>query len=112
MVRDRENGRLLNHEDVKEFAAALSWTSSLDPEGKKRLLEGTAATVEEFSMRRCSSRALSLYESLLHSSKPKEIESSLWTSTRKLIEKEWRIIETFFHAVGRTMQSTQLNGPI
>ncbi len=109
VVRDGENGRVLAREDVEEFAAALLWVSSLNPEAKKQLLEGVAATVEEFSMRRSSSRALSLYESLLNSSKPKDIESSLWTTSRKLIEEEWKIVETFFHAMGRTVRSTSQN---
>ncbi len=96
-------------EDVEEFAAALLWVSSLNPEAKKQLLEGVAATAEAFSMRGCSSRALSFYESLLISPKPKEIETSLWTKTRNLIKEEWRILETFFHAVGHTVRSTSQN---
>ena len=109
VVRDGENGRLLTHEDMKEFTAALSWTFSLGPEGKKRLLKGVAATAEAFSMKSCSSRVLSLYESLSFGPKSKEIETSLWTRTRNLIKEEWRILETHFHALGRTVQSTYQN---
>jgi len=109
VMRDGKNGRVLSRQDVEEFTAALLWVSSLTPEAKKHLLEGVAATAEAFSMRHCSSRALSLYESLLISPKPKEVEASLWTKTRNLIKEEWRILETFFHAVGHTVQTPRQN---
>jgi glycosyltransferase involved in cell wall biosynthesis len=109
VMRDGENGCVLAHEDMDEFAAALLWISSIDPVAKKRLLKNVAATAEGFSMRRCSSRTLSLYESLLISPKPKEIETSLWTKTRRLIREEWKILETHFHAVGHTVQATSQN---
>ena len=99
VVRDGVNGRLLPLENPEDFVSALSWIAGLSTEEKRRLGEGIARTADEFSMPRTAGRALALYESLAKE-KPlrKPIETSLWSSARKLIEEEWKIVSNIAHA--------------
>jgi 1,2-diacylglycerol 3-alpha-glucosyltransferase len=106
VVRNGENGRLLPHENLDEFAAALSWIAFLDPEARQRLVEGAFKTATEFSMSRTASRTLALYESLIGVEPAlKEIEASLWTLARRRIEKEWKILRNIAHAAGDAVLS-------
>ncbi len=99
VVRDGVNGRLLPRENQEDFVSALSWIAGLSTEEKRQLGEGIARTADEFSMPWTAARALALYESLAKE-KPlrKPIETSLWSSARKLIEEEWKIVSNIAHA--------------
>jgi 1,2-diacylglycerol 3-alpha-glucosyltransferase len=106
VVRDGVNGRLLPRENLEDFASALAWVAGLSAEEKRRLAEGIARTADEFSMPRTAAKTLSLYESLVRK-KPfrKSIEQSPWTSARKLIEEEWKIVRNFARAAGTAVLS-------
>jgi len=106
VVRDGVNGRLLPRENLEDFASALAWVAGLSAEEKRRLAEGIARTADEFSMPRTAAKTFSLYESLVRK-KPfrKSIEQSPWTSARKLIEEEWKIVRNFARAAGTAVLS-------
>jgi 1,2-diacylglycerol 3-alpha-glucosyltransferase len=106
VVRDGVNGRLLPRENLADFASALAWVAGLSAEEKRRLAEGIARTADEFSMPRTAAKTLSLYESLVRK-KPfrKSIEQSPWTSARKLIEEEWKIVRNIARAAGTAVLS-------
>jgi glycosyltransferase involved in cell wall biosynthesis len=101
VVRDGENGRLLPREDAEAFAAALSWIAGLPMEERERMRERIAGTADAFSLSRTADRTLALYESLI-GSRParKPIEASPWTSARKLIGEEWKIVRNLARAAG------------
>ncbi len=106
VVRDRENGRLLPYENVDTFVAALCWVASL-PSDERRALEcGVADTAAAFSMSRTADRALALYESLM-GTKPrrKDIDTSLWTLTRRRLHEERKILGNIAHAFGDAVLS-------
>jgi len=111
VVRDKENGRLLPREDQEEFVSALSWVAGLSPEGRRRLGEGVARTVDSFSLSNTAEDALALYESLI-GRKPsrKTIEPSPWTSARKRVEEEWKIVRNIAHAAGQAVLSLPKEG--
>ena len=106
VVRDKENGRLLTREDEEEFVSALSWVAGLSPEERRRLGEGVARTVDSFSLPNTADHTLALYESLI-GRKPsrKTIEPSPWTSARKRVEEEWKIVRNIAHAAGHAVLS-------
>jgi len=111
VVRDKENGRLLPREDQEEFVSALSWVAGLSPEERRRLGEGVARTVDSFSLSNTAEDALALYESLI-GRKPsrKTIEPSPWTSARKRVEEEWKIVRNIAHAAGQAVLSLPKEG--
>lgn len=106
VVQDKENGRLLPREDQEEFVSALSWVAGLSPEERRRLGEGVARTVASFSLSNTAEDTLALYASLI-GRKPsrKTIEPSPWTSARKRIEEEWKIVRNIAHAAGQAVLS-------
>jgi len=106
VVRDRVNGRLVLRENPEDFSSALAWFAGLSAEEKRRLAEGVARTADEFSMSRTAAKALALYESLVKG-KPrrKSIDQSPWTSARKLIEEEWKIVRNISRAAGSAVLS-------
>ncbi len=106
VVRDGENGRLLPREDPEEFVSALEWVAGLSPEERRRLKVGIARTADEFSLPRTAAKTLALY-GFLAGSKParKTIEPSHWTTARRLIEEEWKIIRNIAHAAGHAVMT-------
>ncbi len=106
VVRDGENGRLLPREDPEAFASALEWVAGLSPDGRRRLKDGGAATAEAFSLPKTAARTLALYESLV-GSRParKTIEPSPWTTARRFLEEEWKILRIIAHAAGYAVMS-------
>ena len=106
VVREKENGRLLPREDQEEFVSALSWVAGLSPEERRRLGKGVARTVDSFSLPNTAKDTLALYESLI-GKKPsrKTIVPSPWTSARKLVEEEWKIVRNIAHAAGQAVLS-------
>lgn len=107
VVRDGVNGRMLPRENQEDFVSALSWVAGLSAGEKRRLGEGIAGTAFEFSMPRTAAKALALYESLMKR-KPlrKPIEQSPWTSARKLVEEEWKIVRNIARAASTAVLST------
>ena len=104
VVRDRVNGRLLPQEDLGEFAAALRWIASLNPQMKERLKAGIAETVSEFAMPRTAKRVLTLYQDLIKTGPvKKESHESHWASSRRLLEEELKILRNIVHAVRDTV---------
>jgi hypothetical protein len=70
-------------------------------EERERMRERIAGTADAFSLSRTADRTLALYESLI-GSRParKSIEASPWTSARKLIGEEWKIVRNLARAAG------------
>jgi glycosyltransferase involved in cell wall biosynthesis len=101
VVRDRVNGRLLPKEDLEEFASALRWIASLNPQMKKRLKAGIAETISEFAMPHTAKRVLTLYQDLIKTGPAKkESQESHWASSRRLLEEEFKILRNIVHAAG------------
>jgi glycosyltransferase involved in cell wall biosynthesis len=106
LVRDRENGRLVPRADGDAFGEALRWIMEQGPQERSRLAEGVARTAREFSMPRTAAKLLALYESLVGTRRaPREIDASPWTSARKLIEEEWKILRNIARAAGEAVLS-------
>ena len=106
VVRDGVNGRLLPRENLEDFVSALAWVAGLSTEEKRRLGEGVAGTVNEFSMPRTAAKTLAVYDSLRKGKPlPKQIEQSLWASAQRLIEEEWKIVRNIAHAAGTAVLS-------
>lgn len=104
VVRDRENGRLVPRAEGRAFVEALQWIADREPEERRRLAAGAARTASGVSMPRMAAKLLALYESLAVTRRaPKAIEASPWTSARKLIEEEWKILRNIAHAAGEAV---------
>jgi len=94
VVRDQQNGRLLQEATPAAFSAALQWAAGLPPESMRDLKQGALDTAEAFSMPRSADKALACYEAL----KPRTVESgeddSAWEEVMTAISTEWDILKS------------------
>ena len=104
VVIDKYNGRLLPDEDLREFAAALTWIATLSRTERAQLNKAAQDTAEAFSISRCAAHALKLYQSLSgREHTAKNSGDNLWSTTLRLIEEEWKIIGTKAKAAGAAL---------
>jgi glycosyltransferase involved in cell wall biosynthesis len=99
VVSDGENGRLLGGEDEGEFAAALA---SLARAGRRRKKLGEAArdTANSFSLQRCASQVLEVYEGFLAGGpRPRAESPDVWRGAVRLAEAEWQLWNSRIRAV-------------
>ncbi|QIB67215.1 glycosyltransferase [Kineobactrum salinum] len=94
VVRDGNNGRLLQTADVADFSAALSWVgakSELEMQSLRKAAHDTAAA---FSMPRCAAKALACYESLaVVPSEHQHGDETAWEQVVARIRTEWDIVK-------------------
>jgi hypothetical protein len=108
VVADGVNGRLLNSDDEEEFAAALRWCAERSPKSRHRLIDGALRAAESFTMERCATRVLDIYQQLLtsHSKRASRDETELAAVVR-LIGEEWKILAGKTSAVGDALFGTE-----
>jgi glycosyltransferase involved in cell wall biosynthesis len=95
VVRDRQNGRLLQEADPATFSAALLWVAGLSPEALRELKHAALTTAEAFSMPRSADKALARYESLKHrSAADSGKDETGWEEVMTAIRTEWDILKS------------------
>ncbi|MDP2057867.1 MAG: hypothetical protein Q8K35_08945, partial [Thiobacillus sp.] len=95
VVRDRQNGRLLQEATPAAFSAALQWAAGLPPESLRDLKRAALDTAEAFSMPRSADKALACYESLiLKSTATSGEDESGWEEAMTAIKTEWNILKS------------------
>jgi hypothetical protein len=89
-------------------AAALSEITALDDQGRQELVDGARRTAEEFSMTRCATRVLELYEHLLQRGPSRQpTDDAAWAALLRLMEEEWNIWSGVRRAVGEALLRTE-----
>src|SRR3546814_6290904 len=86
------NGKLLEHESVRDFASALGWFAALPRQDLAALGDAARQTAKEFSIDRSVEKALAAYRHLTesrvsHLHGPYEA----WERTSRLLRSEWRL---------------------
>ncbi len=95
VVRDRQNGRLLQEATLEAFTAALQWVAALSPEALHQLHDAALATANAFSMPRCAERALACYASLTAGAPPQSLKDvNGWNEVMTAIKTEWKILKS------------------
>jgi glycosyltransferase involved in cell wall biosynthesis len=108
VVCDGVNGRLLLGEDEEALAAALSEITALGSQRRQELIDGARRTAEEFSMPRCATRVLELYEHLLQQGPSRQpTDDAAWAALLRLMEEEWNIWSGVRRAVGEALLGTE-----
>ena len=108
VVRDRSNGRLLQNENVDEFATALEWIQAKSKKGLNELKKEVRTTAVEFSMQHSADKALEHFQRLNQQSlSHRHSEYYSWTSALHFIEAEWERIKELTDAVGAAINPDQ-----
>ncbi len=97
VVKDRENGRLLQEESIETFTDGLQWIADQPTERLEALKHSALETAEVFSLSNTADKALSCYQVLLQTSIPSTSATSAidkyWEDTLELIKAEWDILK-------------------
>jgi glycosyltransferase involved in cell wall biosynthesis len=109
VVRDKKNGRLMQHEDEHEFASALEWIAKAPPARRQKLRIAARDTAEAFSMPRCAERLVALYGRLASEKRRGgEIEDSFWQTAVRRFAEEWKIWANVSQAAGHALSEASL----
>lgn len=105
IVRDGENGRLLDEEDASAFAAAVGEALTA-PEGERRAMQESARqTGDAYSSGHCAERMLELYEQVPRRSRRERTAPGAWRHSLRQLETEWNLWTGRAVAAGRALTS-------
>lgn len=100
IVRHGQNGLLLDAATrAEDFGDALEKALAMSSSRRDELSRLAAATAVEFSIDRCTRRALDLYEELSHRAGRDQGDPSLWVRLQRRMEVEKRIWSRRFEAI-------------
>jgi glycosyltransferase involved in cell wall biosynthesis len=95
VVRDQQNGRLLQDATPAAFSAALQWAAGLPPESMRDLKQHALDTAEAFSMPRSADKALACYAALKPGTAAESgADVSAWEEVMTAIKTEWDILKS------------------
>jgi 1,2-diacylglycerol 3-alpha-glucosyltransferase len=103
MVRDTYNGRLLEREDAKEFAAALEWIAAMEGPRREALKTNALKTAKNFSDEICARRTISLYQAARREAKTVPEHQSAWDEFTGFIVAEWNLMLNIGTAAGEAL---------
>ena len=100
IVRDRINGRLIDHEDPNEFVEAIRWITELNESNRAVMIKELESTANEYSIERATRSMLDLYRwanKVKKATDPDELHR--WRTNVNRIEREWRLWSNVAHAI-------------
>ncbi|MBU0469557.1 MAG: glycosyltransferase [Candidatus Omnitrophica bacterium] len=93
IVKDKQNGRIIKKDNIREFAACLDWFFKLSEEEKRVLSNNAQDTAQEYSVELCVDKALKLYkETIKIHRKEKDLENSPWRKAMRMLKTQSEII--------------------
>lgn len=91
IVRDGENGCLLEDDDAEALAAAL--LELTDPARREPLCKWARITAADYDERRCAERCLALYREVIAQGGPfTHADDGGWDRVRSRLEAEWQML--------------------
>jgi len=114
VVEDRINGRLVMRQDKDEFISALSWVRDLAGPFREQMAGACLQTAKNFSMEKCTTKALEAYASLAvrHGFIRRGSEDSAWSQTVRLIKAEGGLVKNLTRAAGALVSGTLKGGVV
>jgi glycosyltransferase involved in cell wall biosynthesis len=95
VVRERQNGRLLQQAAISTFSAALQWAAALPEKSLGELKRAALGTARDFSMPRSADKALACYKSLKPGSSVESLRQETgWREVMTAIRTEWNILKS------------------
>ncbi|MDY7114949.1 glycosyltransferase [Halomonas sp. SSL-5] len=105
VVRDGENGRLLEGDDAAAMAAAL--VTLVDPAARSPLAEGAQRTAAAFDEARCAERCLEVYRRAIAAGGPfTHAEEGGWERVRHRLGAEWQMLRHRGRVLGKLVHAT------
>ncbi|OHB67348.1 MAG: glycosyl transferase family 1 [Planctomycetes bacterium RBG_13_62_9] len=103
VVKDGYNGRLLMEPSAADFADAVVEVASASTPRRERFRQAARETAEQFSIQRCATRLVRVYERLLKQQPCGPKDESVWHQAAEEIKAEWELLKNMAEAVGHAM---------
>lgn len=96
VVRDRENGRLIDEEDLEEFCNAIKWVGKEMRDNPEPVKQAVHKTAHDFSLNNCAQNALELYKKTMKKGRLGIIEEhrTIWDELLQDIRTEWNLLSS------------------
>ncbi|MDD5070916.1 MAG: glycosyltransferase [Candidatus Omnitrophica bacterium] len=99
IVSDKQNGRIIKKDNIREFAACLDWFFKLSAQEKKILSKNAKQTAEGYSVPLCVDKALKLYTATIKMHrKEKDLENSSWRKAMRMLKIQSEIMSNTSNA--------------
>ncbi len=106
VLKDRQNGRLLQTANEQQFSEALHWVEQLSNAEYAAQVAGARQTAEEFSMRVTADKALAAYTQLKQANAPlNRPPFPVWVDALHIFESEWLMLSNTMKAAADTFTS-------
>jgi len=105
VLKDGVNGRLLVNESMEEFVKGLVWLKKLPTPQIKKIKKACKETAQNFQMKNCAQKALSLYVSLTtnHGFSRRNKDEGFWSNVVHSIQSQWGTAKNLTLAGGAFM---------
>jgi glycosyltransferase involved in cell wall biosynthesis len=108
VVRDGQNGRLVDQQDTDALAQAIVDVATAGPEARSRMVDRARNTAGEFSSQASLDKLLEVYRDTLNTiPKAKDIDGDEWQKLHDRIREEWRIWSNRLQSAVNAMGSEQ-----
>lgn len=105
VVRDGENGFLLQEEDPETFVDCIRQYFEFDPQEKERFQANARSIAQSLSIESTSQKALDVYSDLIKQRfEHGDIENTPWTKALGGIKAEWELLGNLAGSVGQTIR--------
>ncbi|MFP4053978.1 MAG: glycosyltransferase [Phycisphaerae bacterium] len=115
VTRDGENGRLVLHERVDEFASAAVSLLEMDDRSRKEMAAAARETAERYGIEPTTDRLEEVYDRLARTQAPQEMTlAEDWSSLLRSARREWEIWSNRFSSLtdaARTEHPSSPNPP-
>ncbi len=109
IIKDFNNGRLLDTYDTGAFCDALQWVYKLNNQKRHHLRNNAQASVLPFSKDICAARALDIYMSLLaRNYMVRDHLDSTWEKTKRLIKAELDLLRNMKRATDAAINENEI----
>jgi 1,2-diacylglycerol 3-alpha-glucosyltransferase len=103
VVKDGQNGRLLDSGSPEEFAAGVGEVACISSQHRERFGRAAYETARDFSMERCSRDLMAVYERLVDQRALTPKDDSVWRQTTEEVKGEWELLRNMAGAVGHAI---------
>ncbi len=106
VVNDNVNGRLLQNEDINNYAEAIDGIASCSKMHKLSMSAQAKKTADRFSLTCSADKALAHFDELINCSiKKRSKEYHLWTHAMRALQSDWERIKDLSSAAKTALQS-------
>ncbi len=87
---DKQNGRMIKKDNIKEFSACLDWMAALSLHDRAVMIKNSKKTADNYSVPLCVDKALALYSATIkkHRKEERHVEDSAWRKAMRMLKMQ------------------------